>query len=774
MKWIKTLKFRLMVTMMVLVLLTILIITVSMVSNQRQAMELQARQELNALGRLLVTNSLSALLFDDADSARQTLQSLQIRPDISRALIFNSRGQRFAAFRQDGKQGEIERRLVDKVLSEEQPTQFENSQGLHLLLPMISHDEAVGVLYLLDDLASLNTQMTAFYRVVIVTAVIAFFASLLAMLWLVSLFTTPMNELLATIRDITLHKDYRRRAPQAATREFNQLSDSFNQMISEIEHRGRQLEQINTELEQRVKARTEALETALDLANEANRVKADFLAMMSHEVRTPLNGVIGFAELLKLNQLDSETRETVQLLNDSAQALLALLNQILDFSKLDADKMELEQQRIEIVSFMKSVVETNRAKADRKDLVMQLNLPDYDGCFSGDPLRLRQILNNLIDNAIKFTDHGQVSIDVMTLHSDGEEWLGFEVKDTGCGISPAKLKHIFSPFAQGDSSVTRKYGGTGLGLAICAQLIKLMNGHYGVKSEQNQGSLFWFKLPLHRLEAAEQTPLPLQAQSLPPVAAGQSILLAEDNEINQSVAAGMLRNLGYEVEIVSNGAEALSLCMHKRYDLILMDYHMPQMGGLEATRHIRNSGQHGPNSDTPIVALTADVQRHVESQFRQAGANDLLLKPFRLEQLNNTVSYWLAGGGNPADHKTTPRPEMPVIDESVLDEIREMSGEQGHSLIENIVELYLQKSPALIDDIHDGAHCGDADRLFRAAHALKSSSANIGAVRVSEAARQLEKLGRDNLLEQVHPHLDTLMETYEQARLTLKGRVREA
>lgn len=773
MKWINTLKFRLIMTMMALVLLTILIITVSIVSKQRQALEMQARQELTTLGRLLVTNSLSSLLFDDAESARHTLQSLQVWSDISRALIFNAQAQQFAGFQQPGKQAGIQQRLVDKVLAEQQATLFENRQGLHVVLPMISHDETVGVLYLLDDLTSLDTQMAAFYRVVTVTAFIAFFASLVAMLWLVSLFTTPMNELLATIRDITRHKDYQRRAPQAATREFSQLSDSFNQMISEIEHRGRQLEQINAELEQRVQARTEALETALKLANEANRAKADFLAMMSHEVRTPLNGVIGFAELLKLNHMDSETRETVQLLNDSAQSLLALLNQILDFSKLDADKMELEQQSINVVSFMKSVVETNRAKADRKGLAMQLNLYDFDGCFSGDPLRLRQILNNLIDNAIKFTEEGKVSVDVMTFQSDGEEWLSFEIRDTGSGISPAKLKDIFSPFAQADSSVTRKYGGTGLGLAICAQLIKLMDGHYGVKSEPEQGSLFWFKLPLHRLEAAEEAPLPLPGQTESAVATGQTILLAEDNEINQSVAAGMLYSLGYQVEIVNNGVEAVSRCMHKPYDLILMDYHMPGMGGLEATRRIRNSRQNGSNSRTPIIALTADVQHHVERQFRHAGANDLLLKPFKLEQLQSKVSHCLLAGQR-TNSVTGPSSELPVIDESVLDEIREMSGEQSHSLIENIVELYLQKSPELIDDIHDGVRQGDADQLFRAAHALKSSSANIGAVRVSEAARQLEKLGRENLLEHVYPHIDRLMEAYEQVRLTLKGRVGEA
>ncbi|WP_297812117.1 ATP-binding protein [uncultured Methylophaga sp.] len=769
MKWIKTLKFRLMFTMMALVLLTILIITMSIVSNQRQAIEAQARQELTALGRLLVTNSLSSLLFNDEESARQTLLSLQVRPDINRAVIFDENARRFAEFQDQTVQTQIDPAWINTVLQQDRPQLVrENKAGLHLVLPMISHGELIGALYLLDDRTSLNTQMTAFYRVVTITVVIAFFASLLAMLWLISLFIMPVNQLLETIRAITLHKDYRRRAPAASTLEFNQLTDSFNQMISEIEHRGEQLEQANSELEQRVKARTEALETALALANEANQAKAEFLAVMSHEVRTPLNGVIGFAELLKLNQLDNDSRETVELLNDSAQALLALLNQILDFSKLDADKIELEQQGIELATFMRSVVETNRAKADRKGLAMDLKLQDSDCTVMGDALRLRQILNNLIDNAIKFTDKGRVDIDVFTHHSDGEDWLSFEVSDTGSGISPSKLKQIFSPFAQADSSVTRKYGGTGLGLAICAQLIKLMKGHYGVKSEENQGSLFWFKLPLQKLEAPSVTPKPLPLPTETTAASGELILLAEDNEINQSVAEGMLRNLGYEVEIVSNGMEAVSCCMQHQYALILMDYHMPQLGGIDATRQIRDSGEQGPNQRTPIVALTADVQRHVENQFRHAGANDLLIKPFKLEQLSRVVNQWLKRGNDNA------QTAVPVIDDTVLEDIRQMSGDQASSLIGNIVELYLQKSPDLIADIHQGARQGDAEQLFRAAHALKSSSANIGAVRVSEVARQLEKLGRENLLEHVHPHLDVLREQYEQATVMLKARLREA
>ena len=764
MKWIKTLKFRLIMTMMGLVLLTILIISISIISNQRQAIEKQARQDSTALAELLVTNTLTSVLFDDASSARQTLEALRIRQDISQVSIFDDRARLFASYQNDNSRSLPDTDSLRRVMRTREPVFIENEDGLHVIMPMISHGEVIGTLYLLDNLAALRSQLSEFYRVVALTAVLAFFASLLAMLWLVSLFTKPMNEMLATIRDITIHRDYKRRAPKAVTVEFNQLADSFNQMISEIERRGEQLETINAELEQRVQARTEALETALELANEANHAKSQFLAMMSHEVRTPLNGVIGFAELLKLNDLDNEARENVQLLNDSAQALLALLNQILDFSKLDADKVELEKQQMNMAGFMKSVVETNRAKAERKGLKLELSMQECNADFQGDPLRLRQVLNNLLDNAIKFTDKGTVKVSLVAEQTETESWLNFEVEDTGTGIAESKLQSIFSPFAQADSSVTRQYGGTGLGLAICAQLIKLMKGHYGVRSEEKQGSVFWFKIPMQALDAAEP---PKKLQTKPArtgKASGNLILLAEDNEINQSVAAGMLENFGCRVVIVSNGLEAVNECNKARYDLILMDYHMPRMGGLEATALIRDSTGQGLNSQTPIVALTADIQDGVEADFRHAGADDFLIKPFSLEQLSDIAGRWL--------HKTEAETKhTPIIDEAVLDEIRRMSGAEAPALINNIVELYLQQTPDLIDDIQHGARNGDADRVFRAAHALKSSSANIGAVRVSEIARQLEKLGRHNRVDHVRPHLDTLLESYEQARLDLKSRL---
>jgi signal transduction histidine kinase/CheY-like chemotaxis protein len=757
-----------MMTMLLLAVLTIGIISISIVSYQQTALEQKSREDLTSLTEVLVANTLSSVLFQDPDSAQQILASLSIEPDIKQATIYDEQAESFAHYQRDQQIVTLDQRRFSQMASEQQLVLTEDEVGLTIFMPMVSHGDVVGYLMMVDDMTSLKEQLNAFYGVVGLTTVVAFFASLLAMLWLVRLFTVPLNQLMTTIVDITHSKNYQKQAPTATTDEFNQLTDSFNLMIKEIEKRGQQLESINQELEERVKARTEALESALELANEANKAKAEFLAVMSHEVRTPLNGVIGFAELLKQYRFDRDAAETVAMLNESAQTLLQLLNQILDFSKLDADKVELEERHLDLHSFMKSVLETNRAKATRKGLTLKLEPEECQGSYIGDSLRIRQILNNFIDNAIKFTDEGGITIKVSE-QKDKVGWLYFEVQDSGVGISSEKMEDIFSPFAQADSSVTRRYGGTGLGLAICTQLIKLMGGDYGVRSEYGVGSQFWFKIPLRY---ADQPQVEHEVHQNVPAnksGAGNRILLAEDNEVNQHVAAGMLNNLGYEVDVVFNGHEAVSQSMEKAYDLILMDYHMPQLGGVDATKQIRDSGKSGLNSLTPIVALTADVQAHVESKFKQAGANDLLVKPFTLDQLNICLRKWLKHQDQPAEKSKTAH-----IDETVLAEIATMSGEQSESLIKNIVDLYLLRSPTLLDEIHQGIETNNSKKLFQAAHALKSSSASIGATRVSELAYEIEKLGRENEVELAPSYFEKLKDNYQQLQLMLEGRFGEA
>lgn len=774
MKVFRSLKSLLIASFMMIAILSITIIAWSALSHQRDAVSQQARQEVSSLSELLATNSLSPLLFDDVDSALSNLRLLHVRPDINQAVVFDNEGQAFASYQRSEDSDAIDPAWVDAALQHQQMQIHENDEGLHALTPMWSHGEVAGLLYLNHDLSSAKQRLSAFYQVILVTAALAVLISAFVTIWLVSLFMTPMANLLETMRMITQGRDYSKCAPEAKTREFNQISDSFNKMIAEIADRDQQLEKLNTELEERVKARTEALESALSLANEASQAKAEFLAMMSHEVRTPLNGVIGYAELLKLRQLDDETQSTVKQLNASAKMLLSLLNDILDFSKLDAQKLELEQQPIELSAFVHSLLETHRAKADKKQLQLTLSHIECDDYYLGDQLRLGQILNNLVDNAIKFTDEGTVSLSVTQADRDGQSWLKFAVQDNGVGISEDKLNTIFTPFVQADTAVTRKFGGTGLGLTICAQLIQLMQGQYGVESTLGQGSCFWFEVPMPHYDSVADDKVSAETQQAEWALQGKLILLVEDNEINQSVAVGMLENLGCQVDIASAGQQAVTLCQQQAYDLILMDYHMPEMDGLEATTLIRQQRPDNKNQATPIIALTADVQHQVHIKFRHAGANDLLVKPFSFKRLTELLSQWLTKSADELHAEQAGNAQYAIIDDSVFEDIEAMSGSQAESLIRNIIDLYLQKSPALLDDINNGAQQGDSEKLFKAAHALKSSSANVGAMEVTAIAKELEKMAREGMLEQAKQEIEHLLESYRQAEHCLKGRFGEA
>jgi CheY-like chemotaxis protein/HPt (histidine-containing phosphotransfer) domain-containing protein len=475
-----------------------------------------------------------------------------------------------------------------------------------------------------------------------------------------------------------------------------------------------------------------------------------------------------------MKQLDEDTQSTVKQLNASAKMLLALLNDILDFSKLDAKKLELEQQPIEVAAFIHSLLDTHQAKADKKQLQLQLRHIDCEDYYLGDQLRLGQILNNLLDNAIKFTDAGTVSLSVSQADRDDQSWLKFTIEDNGVGISEDKLNTIFTPFVQADTAVTRKFGGTGLGLTICAKLIQLMQGHYGVDSTPGKGSCFWFEIPMPHYASVSDEKEDVVAQQAEWTLQGKSILLVEDNEINQAVAAGMLENLGCQIDIASAGQQAVTLCQQQAYDLILMDYHMPEMDGLEATALIRQQLPDNKNQTTPIIALTADVQHQVQTKFRHAGANDLLVKPFTFKRLTELLSQWLSKSADELRSEQEDSAQHSIIDDAVFEDIEVMSGAQADSLIRNIIDLYLQKTPVLLDEIHHGVQEGDSEKLFKAAHALKSSSANVGAMKVSAIAKKLEKMAREGLLEQAKQEIEHLLDSYMQAELCLKGRLGEA
>jgi|GEM_PF-3731162 len=487
------------------------------------------------------------------------------------------------------------------------------------------------------------------------------------------------------------------------------------------------------DISERKAAESEIEESAAHLkmskedAEAANAAKSDFLATISHEIRTPLNGIIGGLSLIKDDLERTDHRSHAEVAYNSAEALLVLINDILDLSKIEAGKLEIEKTDFDLRDCVESAANLFKANAEEKGLEFLVEIPnDLNRWRIGDSGRIRQVLLNFISNAVKFTDKGNVVVSVA--HIDKEQ-VALNVSDTGIGVPLKHQDKLFMNFQQVDASYKRRFSGSGLGLAISKQLAELMGGDIHFSSKEKKGSTFTMTLPLKIGNAQENT----YAQEVEPDHLKGNILIVEDSATNALVARALLRLKGAKVDHVSDGAEAVAACRVRPYDLILMDLAMPEMDGFEATREIRSSN--AVNKETPIVALTANVSERDRCNCKDAGMNDLVEKPINRKKFLNTVAEWLGDSENTDNEEETDFDSIIVFDPTRFEtEWRDLP----LSAQLEIVSIFIEETKSRQKDIAQAMLKQDWRTAQNEAHALKSSAGNIGAERLHLLAKKIE------------------------------------